>query len=201
MGMTNLEDTEDTPTRIGNTAPDWGKRYGIEQLWTEVADGLWVGGTADQDTVLSARDGYDSPFSGPHADRGEITPDEFDAVVTLYAWAQPVDWLVEELRWGIYDGGNGAGPDVDTIRDAVVWAHKRWRSGKRVLLRCQAGLSRSTFMTALVLVRDGMEVQEAVDLIREKRSSYCLNVNGSASGGAFTRILHDTPVEFWRTNG
>lgn len=183
--------------KTGNTAPDWGASYGVKELWTELLDGLWVGGTADEDTVLNAREGWESMFSGMHvSEEAEITTEEFQSVVTLYAWARPVDWLVEEYRWGIYDGGEG--PPIEDIRDVVVWAHKRWKSGKKTLLRCQAGLSRSTFITALVLVRDGYSVEDAVELIRSKRSRKCLNVNGSSERGAFTRILNDTPVEYWR---
>ena len=188
---------DDTQGSNKNTAPDWGRSYGLTELWTEIEDGLWVGGTADADIVLNGRDGYDSPFSGLIVtEDAEIGPDDFDAVVTLYAWARPVDWLVEEYRWGIFDGG--AAPDLDKIKDAVVWAHKRWKSGNKTLLRCQAGLSRSTFFTALVLVRDGWEIQDAVDHIRRKRSGHCLNVNGSSKKGEFTKILYNTPVEFWR---
>jgi hypothetical protein len=188
---------EDEDTRIGNTAPDWGKSYGLTELWTEIKPGLWNGGTADEDTVLQAREGKMSMWSGMVvSDKAEITKDEFDAVVTLYAWARPVDWLVEELRWGIFDGGEA--PDIEKVRDAVIWAHKRWKNGEKVLLRCQAGLSRSGLLTALVLVRDGMEVQQAIDTIRRERSGHCLNVNGSSAKGAFTKMLMTTPVEFWR---
>lgn len=180
-----------------NVAPDWGRSYGLRELWTEIKPGLWNGGTADSDTVLSARKGRMSWTSGMVvSEEAEITKKDFDAVVTLYAWARPVDWHVEELRWGIFDGGEA--PDIDKIRDAVAWAHKRWKNGDKVLLRCQAGLSRSGLLTALVLVRDGMEVQEAIDLIRAQRSGYCLKVNGSSAKGEFTKILMNTPVEFWR---
>ena len=182
--------------KIGNAAPDWGRSYGLTDLWTEIKPGLWVGGTADGDTVATARNSNDGWSGFVVTEEGEIGPDDFDAVVTLYAWARPVDWLVEELRWGIFDGGDA--PDLDTVRDAVVWAHKRWKAGKKVLLRCQAGLSRSTFLTALVLVRDGMDIEEAVELIRDSRSRSCLNVNGSSASGAFTKVLWNTPVEFWR---
>lgn len=182
--------------KLGNTAPDWGKSYGINELWTEIKPGLWVGGTHDDDHVGAARASINSWSGFMISDEAEIGPDDFDAVVTLYAWARPVDWLVEELRWGIFDGGEA--PDLDTIRDAVVWAHKRWKHDKKVLLRCQAGLSRSTFLTALVLIRDGMDRDEAIELIRSQRSRKCLNVNGSSAKGAFTKILMETPEEYWR---
>lgn len=192
-----VDDIEPDNGKLGNAAPDWGRSYGLSELWTEIEDGLWVGGTHDDDTVGEARESRHTWTGGFYVTQdAEIGPNEFNAVLTLYAWARPVDWLVEEYRWGIFDGG--AAPDLDKIRDAVVWAHKRWKNGDKTLLRCQAGLSRSTFFTALVLVRDGWEVQQAVDHIRRKRSGHCLNVNGSSAKGEFTKILYDTPVEFWR---
>lgn len=179
---------------ISPEAPDWGRNYGLFELWTKVQDGLWVGGTDDFDTTANA---MPASRNGTPSGAANITRKEFDSVVTLYAWARPVDWLVEEYRWGIYDGGPDA-PDVDQIREVVVWAHKRWKSGNKVLLRCQAGLSRSVFFTALVLIRDGWEPQEAIDHIRSARSPYCFSVNASSRGGHFTNILYNTPVEFWR---
>ncbi len=192
-----LEDEDEDTGKIGNVAPDWGKFNDISALWSEILPGLWVGGTHDSDTVGVARD-VKFTFNGGMVvrDDAEIGPDEFDAVVTLYAWARPVDWHVEEYRWAIMDGGHEV--EAEQVKELVVWAHKRWKAGKKVLIRCQAGLSRSTFITTLVLVRDGWTVDDAIDRIREKRSRYALTVNGSSASGPFTRVLRETPVEFWR---
>lgn len=184
---------------LSPAAPDWGRDYGIENLWTEIKDGLWVGGTADEDIVSNARESRNTWVGGIDISDAVITKDAFDSVVTMYSWAQPVDWLVEEYRWGIYDS-----PDMDVdltaMRELVVWAHRRWKDGKSVLVRCQAGLSRSPFVTALILVRDGLTPEEATALIREKRSNYCLSLNGSKRGGSFHNILYNTDPEFWRDN-
>ena len=130
-----------------------------KELWTEVLPGLWQGGTHDDDTVASPRRLYGG--------RAAITRDEFDAVVTLYAWARPVDWEVEELRWGFYDSEQL--PDAETLRETVEWVHRRWDSGKRVLVRCQMGWNRSGLITALVLMRGGHTAEDAITLLREKR--------------------------------
>ena len=178
-----------TPERIGNKAPDWGINYGINELWTEVAPGLFVGGTADDDTVDVARDriGFGRRFDIADA---EITREEFDAVVTMYAFARPVDWGVEELRWGIYDGHQSL--PLEEMQETVAWAHRRWKQGKRVLVRCQAGLNRSSLIAALVLVRDGMTPHDAIMKIRRTRSEQAL------FNTAFTRFIISTPVEAWR---
>jgi hypothetical protein len=176
-------------------APDWGMRHGVTHLWNEIVPGLYVGGTDDADVVGQAvlwetRAGR---LVRPDFAPAFITLDEFDAVVTLYAFARPVDWGVEELRWGIMDDReNPIAFDLETMQETVRWAHKRWAAGKRVLSRCQAGLNRSSLVTALVLVRDGYEPQQAVDAVRHGRTGQCLfNTH-------FYRFVCDTPVEFWR---
>jgi protein-tyrosine phosphatase len=129
-------------------------------LWSEVLPGLFQGGTDDDDTLI---DVYD--LSSPRA----ITPGDFDTVITLYAYAAPVDWLVEELRIGIYDW-NIEHIDLEMIEAGVTLAYKRWKSGKKVLIRCQAGINRSGLVMALVLMLDGMTADEAIELQRSVRS-------------------------------
>lgn len=181
-----------TDVRIGNKAPDWGKSYGIRELWSEIVPGLFVGGTHDDDTVdIGRRSTRRRTWVDMHED-AEIGPDEFDAVVTMYAWARPVDWGVEELRWGIMDSPEMADADVASIYETVVWAHRRWTGGKRILVRCQAGLNRSSLIAALVLVRDGYTPREAIDKIRRQRSGRCLFNEG------FERFILSTPEGIWR---
>ena len=140
--------------------------YLPENTWDEVKPGLWLGGTDDEhDLRLQARYGSDLP---------PITPEEFQTVVTMYAWAMPADWFVKELRYGIYDGDMS---DFDTadLHELVSTAHRDWKAGKKVLVRCQAGMNRSALMVALILMRDRMHVDDAVALIRKKRSAYALD--------------------------
>ena len=134
-------------------------------LHSEILPGLWLGGTADWDTI-------DIPVVDINDDR-EITTEKFDAVVTLYAWAQPVDWHVQEYRYGFYDSSD-TGIDAAALESMVEFATSRWKAGKRVLIRCQAGINRSSFIMAHVLMRDGYTAQDAIDLMRQKRSEYVL---------------------------
>ncbi len=121
-----------------------------------------MGGTHDDATVADPM-----PLSGLGGRR------VFDAVVTLYAWAQPVDWEVEELRYGFGDGALH-GEDLGRVLRAAAWAHQRWSAGDRVLVRCQAGLNRSGLVTALVLVSAGWDPAEAIRHIRARRSPHAL---------------------------
>ena len=134
------------------------------ELWSEIKPGLWVGGTAANDEIFSFR---------PEGARAEITKDEFDTVVTLYAWARPVDWFVKELRLGIYDF-DMTDFRINQLRDLVSIAYNDWRAGDKVLIRCQAGVNRSSLVAALVLIRDGMTAEDAIALLRRKRAEMVL---------------------------
>jgi len=129
-----------------------------DDLYTEVLPRLWIGGTAEHDIVAYPKT-LPSLTSIPR----------FDAVVTLYAYAQPMGWYVQEQRYGFADA------DLDTFSAARVeelahWLYSRWIEGDTVLARCQAGWNRSGLVTALVLIRAGYTPREAVDLLRAKRS-------------------------------
>jgi hypothetical protein len=126
-------------------------------LWSEILPGLWQGGT-DYDDVIG------------HAAIGlRPTKSEFDSVYTLYGSANPADWGMKEVRFAFYDSDMR---DFDPQSDLwlpVAEAHADWRAGKRVLIRCQAGLNRSGLVMALVLIREGYSPSDAIDLIRTQR--------------------------------
>jgi len=131
--------------------------YPQPPLFSEILPNLFMGGTDDDDVIH---------IPAPRYKQGSNLP--FDAIVTMYAWARPADWNVQEFRYGVPDA---AMSDIDLarLRDAVEFAHARWKAGDRVLVRCQAGLNRSGLVTALVLIKEGNTPQAAIDLIRVKR--------------------------------
>jgi protein-tyrosine phosphatase len=83
-------------------------------------------------------------------------------------------WLVKELRYPFPDGPIDPAtiPEIEALAE---WAYSMWKSGERVLIRCQAGMNRSSLLTALVLMRDGKSADEAIALIKERRSPYVLS--------------------------
>lgn len=159
--------------------PDFGKskRY-YDPLWSEVVTGLWQGGTDDLDTHKQLK----VPM---------ITTEHFDTVITMYAYANPVDWFVKEFRYGVWDSDINK-MDTEELLDIVRIAHSDWKKGKRVLVRCQAGWNRSGLITALVLIRDGIDAQEAISLIRKNRSEQAL---GNRS---FEQFLVKQDPGFWQ---
>ena len=137
-------------------------KYELTPLYSEVAPNLFMGGTDDNATIDQAQ--KLRHFEGSN---------EFDCVVTLYAWAAPANWGVEERRFGFPDS-NIIEEYIPTILELAQWAHSKWAAGKRVNIRCQAGLNRSGLVTALTLMISGMSAQDAINTLREKRSDYAL---------------------------
>ena len=137
-------------------------KYELTPLYSEVAPNLFMGGTDDNATI-------DHPQELQYFEGGNT----FDCVVTLYAWAAPANWGVEERRFGFPDA-NIIEEYIPTILELAQWAHSKWAAGKKVNIRCQAGLNRSGLVTALVLIKDGYSPSKAIDLIRAQRGEDAL---------------------------
>lgn len=152
------------PTTYPYTSPTaWWPAYAPD----EILPGLWQGGTENDHVVgRTVPADHHGVFAGRRP--------RFDVVVTLYADAQPAPWGVEELRFGF--------PDADLTpafaERAVALArhaHRRWKEGGRVLVRCQAGVNRSGLVTALVLMLEGLSAHDAIALIRARRAPAVLD--------------------------
>lgn len=136
----------------------------------EILPGLFQGGTED-DEVL----GYPAPAHHYERMHSGSTPTyQFDVVITLYADAQPAPWGVHEIRYGFPDGPLRDHDLQKAVRIAKE-AHSQWRSGARVLIRCQAGVNRSGLVSALVLMIDGRSAPDAIALLRSRRSPFVLS--------------------------
>jgi hypothetical protein len=145
-------------------------------LYSEIFEGLWMGGTDDFDSVNRS---VKLPILS------EVS--EFQAVVTLSAYSQPFGWYVSEYRYCIPDAPLDPIHAVELERVAD-WAHSQWNSGKQTLIRCQAGMNRSGLVTAMILMRNGSTADSAIKLIRKKRhpdalsnSSYAAYLHGELS--------------------
>ena len=127
------------------------------QLYSMVAPNLFQGGTDDLDVIHLAQTN-----NRPRTDL------PFDAIVTMYAWARPADWNIQEFRYGVPDASI-KDIDLSRLRQAVDFGYDRWKQGDRVLVRCQAGLNRSGLVTALIMIKDGLTPQSAINCIRDSR--------------------------------
>jgi hypothetical protein len=136
--------------------------YQPTSLYSEIAPNLFMGGTADEDVIHQA-----VAYNKARTDL------PFDAIITMYAWANPADWRVQEFRYGIYDSAI-ADIDLDRLKQAVEFGYNRWLSGDRVLVRCQAGLNRSGLVTALIMMSTGLDAETAIEQIRKNRADIAL---------------------------
>ena len=59
---------------------------------------------------------------------------------------------------------------VVELKACVDWVQKQVAQGKKVLAHCVGGLGRSGFLVAAYLINDGLEVQAALEQVRDKRS-------------------------------
>ena len=155
-----------------------------QALWSEILPGLWQGGTHDTDVA----GGYTVARQTP-------TKLHFDSVYTFYGSANGAGWNVKEIRFPFYDGDL---TDIDPEHDlwlAVTQAHSDWKAGKRVLVRCQAGLNRSGLVMTLVLIRAGYTPEDAIALIRQQRGEAAM------CNPTFERwLLKKADVNFWRSS-
>jgi protein-tyrosine phosphatase len=134
----------------------------VQTLYSEIAPNLFMGGTDDDDVIHFPQQSF--------APRKDLP---FDSIVTMYAWARPADWHVQEFRYGIPDAGI-EDIDLKRLKQAVEWGYQQWMSGDRVLVRCQAGLNRSGLVTALIMVKSGLDAESAIAQIRTHRADYAL---------------------------
>ena len=58
---------------------------------------------------------------------------------------------------------------VEQLRQGAAWVQERTQKGGRVLIHCEHGVGRSVLLTGAVLVYGGMNAQEALALVQEKR--------------------------------
>jgi protein-tyrosine phosphatase len=119
---------------------------------SEITPTLWVGGCLD----------------------GLVLPSFIDHLVSVYPWESYTvnHELQSSLSVRMYDSPNQA---MDIARSIATWVLHRVVSGGVTLVHCQAGLNRSSLIAALALRMSGLHTaDEAINLIRKKRSQVCL---------------------------
>ena len=121
-----------------------------------------------------------TPFSVPYVSKitenlwtggctnGLILPREIEHVISLYPWEQYE--VAHEFRSisliRMYDSLDQA---MEQVVDIARWVNACRKTGT-TLVHCQAGLNRSGLIAATALILEGMTAEEAIALLREKRS-------------------------------
>src|SRR6266545_2823323 len=98
---------------------------------------------------------------------GLVLPEFIQHVISLYPWERYE--VLHELRSFTEVRAYDDEPDEALFERLAEWAAGYVEDGP-TLIHCQAGLNRSGLLTAMVLIRQGRTVAEAVSLLREKRS-------------------------------
>ncbi len=139
---------------------NWFRTYGFDR----VLDGLAVGACPlDEDDVATLR------WAGIRrilnlVEDSEYRPGERAAVERALAAAG-----IEEHRLGIVDYG---GLPPEAIEGAVQTVCSWLEEGNRCYVHCRAGWQRSAAIaTAVVAVREGLEIGAALELVQERKAS------------------------------
>ena len=129
---------------------------------SEIAPNLWTGGCRD----------------------GLILPDHIVHLVSLYPWERykRAHDLGSSLTVRMYDDLKG--PDADQVLTIAAWVNVCRKTGP-TLVHCQAGLNRSGLVAAAALMLNGMSADDAIGLLRAKRSPAVL------CNSKFTALLQE----------
>ncbi|MEU5365560.1 dual specificity protein phosphatase family protein [Streptomyces sp. NPDC005925] len=132
-----------------------------DRPWDEIVPGLWMGG-------------YE--FKG-HSGQLEfaVVRGQFDLVQSLVRMpGHGPDPGVEHQVWPIPDGPLDGTQLAGVMRLAEA-ACAALEGGRKVLVRCCQGYNRSGIVVAHALTRKGMSPDDAIRLIRARRSSWALH--------------------------
>lgn len=146
------------------------------------ADPTWIAMKFDpreQRMFGTARHG-NTPFNVPYISQidecfwqggcsnGLILPENIEHLISLYQWEEytVAHGLKSKLVVEMYDSLDQSMSQVYALAD---WINSCRQDGP-TLVHCQAGLNRSGLVAATALIREGLDPQDAIDLLREKRS-------------------------------
>ncbi len=163
------------PVMRGDAVMARGASYFEVPLFSHVIDNLWQGCSPaefENGHLYLCEEVFD-------IDK-EIDPDQvyswkprFDKILNLYPWGDYfVPKATEVVKVTAFDSGN---VDYNTFQNAALLVLDWLDDGHKVLVHCQAGLNRSSFVVALVLMEKyHMTPDEAISHIRKSRSEMCL---------------------------
>lgn len=136
-----------------------------DRRWDEIAPNLWVGGHVWA--------GDPPSWDGVWIEASEIEEAGFDLLISFYKVFGSSPAGVEEHYCRIPDSRLD---DVELaqIQRLGTFAAEQSLAGRKVLVRCQAGLNRASLCASYALMHLGMTADQAIAHIRDRRSKYCL---------------------------
>ncbi|WP_207709967.1 protein-tyrosine phosphatase family protein [Actinomadura macrotermitis] len=139
----------------GRGAPDAG------EPWNEIVPGLWMGGHRYRDVAGVLRDA--------------VVAEEFDVVCSLYLRDGHGPPPHVEHHCALVPDDPLSSAEIRAVLGLAEIAAEAVRGGRRVLVRCHSGYNRSGLVVAQALVLLGHEMDDAIFLIRRRRSRWALN--------------------------
>jgi hypothetical protein len=186
----------DFPIMRGDAAMAMGASYFEVPLFSQVIDNLWQGCSPSEFPDVLEKYNYDlndiRVYNDPAVIKvvrtekpvkckwlwefdsfeGHVKP-RFDFIMNLYPWGKYV--VPEGTEMVEYAAFDGTRVDYQGFQDCADMVVSKLDADKKVLVHCQAGLNRSSFVIALVLMQKyQMSTTEAVNTIRSTRSQMCL---------------------------
>jgi hypothetical protein len=133
----------------------------VDAPWHEIVPGLWQGA-------------------------GTTLPDGFDTVLTCSRSAARRPPPRDAAHWQFLFRDGRRVPEDGQIWTWAQQINDELANGRRVLVRCKAGLNRSGLLVAATLMLRGASPDEAVAQVRQHRSPRALN------NRHFVRWLHES---------
>ena len=129
---------------------------------SQLTDQLWVGGELDQNNRIKATRQLD-----------ELMNVGVNSIIDCRIEGDDIDWVtdarpqIDYLSIGVEDAGFVM-PE-SWWDDGTSYALEQIADGRAVLAHCQAGINRGPSMGFAILVAQGFDAIEALDLIRDRR--------------------------------
>jgi protein-tyrosine phosphatase len=144
--------------------------------WNEIVPGLFIGGHRWR------------PIPSWDPGAPVLVEQQFDTVITLLKTVDNEEYGPREgTKHIVYDMPDGPLNSIQQAEACMLagYAHGEILQSRQALIRCWAGYNRSALVAgAVMILGQGRTADEAIDLIRRKRSRHAL------SNPEFVRYLH-----------
>jgi protein-tyrosine phosphatase len=144
--------------------------------WNEIVPGLFIGGHRWR------------PIPSWDPGASVLVEQQFDTVITLLKTVDNEEYGPhKDTKHIVCDMPDGPLSSIQLAEVLMLagYAHDEILQGRQTLIRCWAGYNRSALVAgAVMVIRQGCTADEAIDLIRRKRSRHAL------SNPEFIRYLH-----------
>jgi len=135
----------------------WSAIAGLTSNMNQITDNIWMGGQNNPRKIVS--EGFKAVLDLREKD-------------DLQYKKSLEDYGIHYLNIKINDG-EGAPPHI--LKSIAEWLQEKKESGQKTLVHCTLGRGRGALATAAHLIHQGESVEEALNLIKNRRSVTYMN--------------------------